>query len=951
MLLKKTFNLLLKQKLFYIIFGFLSFILFSQSRTNSIRIQAELDVENHSVKVNQKIVFHNSTHQPLDKFYLTIWLNGHQSKHSDLTKSELEKRKTKLYFQKDEKRGGIHDLKISETHQFTAYDIVEIFPKKPIVPNDSLEISLNYTAKIPDYDITRYGNDGNYYHLKNWFFTIPSFENGKQKPYSNKNFDDEFNSFTDYTIHLSYPSYLDAISNLSIQKEHFFTGKNISHVEIILKDNSSKADDAFYSKTLKKNNGQSLIVESEFPINSKNAQKQLDFLELYLGDFPKEKILLSKRNQYKNLFVGVDDIHFGFINIQLFPKKIQEELNLFNQFSNQFIENKILINKRKEHWILNGTKIYMQFKYLQTYHPDLKLLGDAPENLKLLGIKPLKPFRISKLNLQERYYLMNLFIIRKNVDQKIITPLDSLRNINQLIISGVQTGMGFNYLNDYTHQDFDKGLKTFFTQYSDKRASTENFEYSIENATSKNIEWFFNEYLNTKKPYDFQLKNFKNLHNDSIKLTINNKFDSEGPFKISGYENDTLLYEKWFESKKGKQSYFIPDDNYTHIEINEKHVVPEINDLNNHLNTKGFFKNKKTPQLNFLMDVQDPKYAQLFFLPVVKWNNYDKVLLGMRLYNKTLINKRFNFSLSPQYSFGTSRLTGSVSGSYSIYPRESSAVFEQIQLTGGFSYYHYDKGLSYFQTGPGIHLKFKRKYQRSEINNLLSFRLNYLDKEAPLNTIVNEDEYQYNIFNPSFHHSNNNKINELSYFISLHQNKTFGKFFGTAYYRRRFASKKLFGARIFGGYFYHNNTASNYFDFGLNRINDYMFDYQLYGRSETTGLLSQEYVLAEGGFKSDFREKANQWMLTTNLETDIWWRFSVYGDVGIFKNKYKSTQFRYDSGIRLKLIPDFLEFYFPVQSSLGFEPALKNKSYFERIRFVFKPNFQQAVNYLRRGWY
>ncbi len=938
----------------YIVFVFLGLFLYSQEPSNTIKIKAKLNVEKHSIKVNQTVTFHNPTDQMLDKIYLTIWLNGHQSKHSKLTKSRLEKRKTKLYFQKNKERGGIYDLEVSEAYQFIDYDIIEIFPQKPLAPHDSLKIALDFRAKIPDYDITRYGNQGDYFHLKNWFFTIPAFENNKQITYSSKDFDDEFNSFTDYSIYLRYPFYLQSISNLKIKDDYYFTGKNITNAEILLKNKvSNKYHHDFYSQNLKKKNGTHLLIESEAPINQELAQKQLDFLENHLGDFPKDKLLLTKRNQHKNSFVGIDDIKGFGVNITLFPKEVQNELNLFNQFSNQFIENKVLLNKRKDHWILNGTEIYMQLKYLQTYFPNLKLLGDAPENFKVLWTKPLKAFHVSKLNLQDRYNLMNLFIIRKNVDQKITTPLDSLRNLNHSIISGVQTGMGFNYLNDYTENQFDKGLKTFFTQYNNQYATAKDFENSIKsNSTSNNIDWFFDEYLNSRKPYDFQLKKFKKIHDDSIKLMVKNKYNSKGPFKISAYKNDTVMFEKWFESHDGKQSYFIPNHDYTRIEINDHHIVPEINDLNNHINTKGLFKNKKTPQLKFLMDVQNPEYAQLFYQPILNWNNYDGLLLGLRLYNSTLINKRFHFAFAPQYSFETNTLTGSAKGNYSIYPRKSSSIFERIRFGGGIAYYHYDQDLSYFQMSPSISFKFKRRYQRAEINNTLSFRLNYLDKETPLNIPVNNDEYQYTIFNPIFRHSNNHKINEFSYFASLHQNKTFGKLFGEVYYRKRFAPRKVLGARLFGGYFYFNDTESNYFDFGLDRVNDYMFDYQLYGRSETTGLLSQEYVLAEGGFKSAFGEKANQWMITSNLEADVWWRFSLYGDLGFFKNKYESTQFRYDTGFRLKLIPDFLEFYFPIQSSLGFEPSLEDeKNYFERIRFVFKPNFGKAISYLRRGWY
>ena len=42
---------------------------------------------------------------------------------------------------------------------------------------------------------------------------------------------------------------------------------------------------------------------------------------------------------------------------------------------------------------------------------------------------------------------------------------------------------------------------------------------------------------------------------------------------------------------------------------------------------------------------------------------------------------------------------------------------------------------------------------------------------------------------------------------------------------------------------------------------------------------------------------------------------------------------RDSSGIKLKVIPDFLEIYFPVQSSLGFEPGFKD--YKSRICLLY----------------
>jgi hypothetical protein len=147
----------------------------------------------------------------------------------------------------------------------------------------------------------------------------------------------------------------------------------------------------------------------------------------------------------------------------------------------------------------------------------------------------------------------------------------------------------------------------------------------------------------------------------------------------------------------------------------------------------------------------------------------------------------------------------------------------------------------------------------------------------------------------------------------------------------------------------YRDTDSDFFDFGLDRPKDYMFDYNFYGRSETEGLFSQQFIMAEGGFKSILDTRyANQWMTTLNASFNIWNWIEVYGDAGLLKSKYNNPEFVYDSGIRLNLLPDYFELYFPVQSTNGFE--LTQRAYPEKIRFVVTISPGTLLNLFKRKW-
>ena len=90
-------------------------------------------------------------------------------------------------------------------------------------------------------------------------------------------------------------------------------------------------------------------------------------------------------------------------------------------------------------------------------------------------------------------------------------------------------------------------------------------------------------------------------------------------------------------------------------------------------------------------------------------------------------------------------------------------------------------------------------------------------------------------------------------------------------------------------------------------------------------------------------------MLSSNNSIGIWRWIEFYGDVGVYKNNGFNPQFKYDSGIRLNFVQNFLEIYFPVQSSNGFE--LKQGKYFEKIRFVLTLSIGKIYNFVKRGFY
>ncbi|MEM9648979.1 MAG: metalloprotease, partial [Bacteroidota bacterium] len=103
-------------------------------------------------------------------------------------------------------------------------------------------------------------------------------------------------------------------------------------------------------------------------------------------------------------------------------------------------------------------------------------------------------------------------------------------------------------------------------------------------------------------------------------------------------------------------------------------------------------------------------------------------------------------------------------------------------------------------------------------------------------------------------------------------------------------------------------------------------------------------------FKSQLENPfANDWIVTTNASTNIWRWIEAYGDLGYIRNKGENARFVYDSGIRLNLVTDYFELYFPVYSNNGWEIA--DRDYGDRIRFVVTISPKTLIGLFTRKWF
>ncbi len=922
----------------------------AKSQQDSILLNVKLNEDKKSISVEQTLIYHNPHQKSINQIKLLNWVSAYQKRRTPLLKRKVEDRKKDLYFAKDNQLGKLESLQYSYGN--TSSEILNktqenifIPLSEPLESGKSIKLNLKYQIQLPDARFTGYGVDANHILLKYFFLVPETYENEKQSNSFYRDTEETANAGSFWKVNLEVPKYWKIYSNLNQNNDSEFEGVSINDPEF-------QISNEIYPEFSLDVNGQKINIQLGYQVSEYQRQilssvltNHLKFIKARIGNLP-DKLFITQKFLNKEEFIGIDDIKFWKFKYQLFTDYEKTDLDYFSAVSKKIMDDYFITNKTQEHWLKNGLKSYLEIQYLKNFYPNHKLLGNLPDNASLFGIKPLKIFHASKLKLSERYGLAYHYISTQNLDQKIDTPFHQLSNFNTTAISQFEMGNLLNYISEYQGTDsFYFFLKSYLSSTYGTKTTGKDFLDNLDKFTNEKST-FLNQMMSEKHRINFNLKNFKEQNQDYV-VHIKDKNASNIPLKI---ESETKNDEKktyWKEgSSQIKDTLTIPKENVNKIVLNDNYAFPEANFRDNYLYTKGLFSNTKKIRFKLVKDVQNPEYNEIFLTPRLTFNAYDKVLLGLNFKNQGIFDQKFDYSFTPYYSSGTGKLTGSGAIGYSILPPNS--FFRSWNFAVSGSYFHYNTNLAYKRFGAGTSINFN-KNPRSAIGRSLYFSYNYYDRELTPLMIENNLYSKYNLWNLGYSYSDNRLIHEKYISTNLQWMEDFQKISAEAFYRWEFSKDKKISFRWFAGYFIKNDTKNALFNYGLSRVSNYSFSYGLLGQSATSGILSQQFILAEGGFKSMFNTSVNQFITSLNVDSHLWKWFNLYADAGVYKNKNRATQFIWDSGVKVKVVPDFLEVYFPVASSLGFEPSFKNYGY--RIRYTLVLNLGALINNLRRGIY
>lgn len=933
----------MKKKLLFFLLGFLFTIGgFAQHKLN---VNAELLAENHSMKIRSELVL--DTLFTADYLYLYDWNHAYSSTSTPLGQRFSDEFVRSFYYAEDKDRSftTLHSLRangqeIPYTRMSNQADIIQVDLRA--LKGQKLTLELDYTLKFPHARFGRYGYaDSNLYYLNHFLVRPAKTIDNQPVLYSNENLDDARYAPIDLTFKLQLPDGLTASSNLANQQENAqqiqVQGENIYgdfSMEILPQSQSTWRDFNLGSTRIRTN-----FHSKDMPDWQQHFSltQLMQFTETFLGIHPQEFVWVSSYEYSRNPFYGLNQLPQF---LRPFEQNFLYEIQFLKAYLRAYIRTAFDVDLRTENAWAEGLQIYILRAYVERFYPDAKLVG------RLNNWWILQGFYFTHLDFNQQYTYYSLLMARKNLDQPLGTSKADLIKFNQQIANPYRAGLYLRNLEAYVGKaQFLPVLRNAVTDSKKGNFQRDRMQFQLETVAQKDLNWYFDSAYNSRKTIDYRILKTK-TRGDSTYVSLRNIGGIQAPITLSAIENGKIVKRQWVEGFSGDTTLVYGASDRTTWALNLEDISPEFNQRDNWYRSGKLFN--RPINLTFMKDVEFPHVQQLLWVPNFEYNLYDGFSPGLRLHNRTVLDKKFTFDIIPTYSIKTGQPIGSGSLIYNHYRRESNWYYTRFSVSG--NYFHYAPEATYTRWNPMIQWRYRPSDLRKNTNHLVTLRYVMVDRETSPLALDDYKDPNYNVFNLRWSYGHNEIQKNIGLTVDNQWSPQFIKQQITAQYSSFFAPNRQWSLRVFAGAFWKNKTDSDFFSLGVDRPSDYLFDHNYYGRSEDSGLFSQQYIKSEGALKTLRADGfANQWLTSANASFTIWNWIEGFGDIAWYADKGQSTQLVYDAGIRLNLVPDYFELYFPVYSENGWVGQAGD--YSKQIRFVLTIDPKTLINLATRRWW
>lgn len=866
-----------------------------------------------------KMDYYNNSPDTLYFIWIHLWPNAFKNDKTAFTDQDLENGNTDFYFSNADKRGYINrlDFKVNGEVVKTAdhpqhQDIIKLLLPNPVAPKSSAKIETPFHVKLP-YNFSRGGHIAQAYQITQWY-PKPAVYDRKgwhTIPYLDQG--EFYAEFGDYEVQVTLPENYVVAATGDLQNEP-------------------------EKQWLKNKKSFTREVKPKKQPTQKNKQE-----ENMVPSSAKTKTLQYKQSNVHD-FAWFADKTFSVKadTLQLPSGKIITACSFYYSENKENWSNSIAMIKRA---ILTKSKWLGEYPFSVVSvvdggngggmeYPTITLLDDGGSE-KMLD-----------------------FVINHEVGH----------NWFQAILA----------TNERQHPWMDEGMNTYY----DNRYSMQQY-----GNTKLDILRTSSKFINKRLPDDIQhtllqtvtaIKKDQPIETPSEEMTAFNynmvTYVKTGDWmKLLETELGKTVFDNCMQEyyKRWQFKHPYPED--------FKKVVEEVSGKNADavfalLNKKGELKKAAVKKdirfASFFSLKETDKHNYIFASPVIGYNFYDKLMLGVLLHNYTLPQNKFQFVVAPLYAAKSKQFNSIGRLSYSLYPGNNGQKLELSLAGETFTGDNFTDSTNtthpqrFSKIVPSIKYVFANKYPRSSITKFIQWKTFLITEQDILftrDTANQVDIITYPIATRyvnqlQFAIENNRVLYPYKGVLQVEQGAGFARIAFTGNYFFNYAKGGSMDLRLFAGKFFYlgDKTFIRQFETDRYHLNmtgpkgyeDYTYSNYFVGRNEFEKFSSQQIMIRDGGFKvrTDYLSnkigKSDDWLAALNFTTTIPKAINplavlpfklpikAFFDIGTYAGAWKKNaptgRFIYDAGLQLSLFKNVLNIYVPILYSKEYKDYFKS---------------------------
>ncbi|MCB9048284.1 MAG: M1 family metallopeptidase [Lewinellaceae bacterium] len=966
-------------------------------------IDVRLDDEAHAIQGQVTLDYHNNAPQALDSLWFHLWPNAYRNRQTAFARQQGRMNKSRFFFAEDSELGYIDSLNFEVEGKSVRWalhpehpDIALLVLNEPIAPGSQARIRTPFFVKIP-HNFSRLGYEGQAYQLTQWYPKPAVYDKDGWHPMPYLDMGEFYSEFGSFDVRITLPeNYLVAATGtLQTESEIAFLEGQIKDSNAHLSALSDKQEpqlgfppSSSRMKTIRYTAEQvhdfAWFADKRFMVQkdilglpsgrqvecwafftqaeqelwkeaAKYVKRAVAFYSEHVGEYP-----YPQATAVQMAFSAGGGMEYPMItNCGLTGDAQGLDELIAHEVGHNWFYAILGSNERAHAWMDEGLNSYYEHRYSRRYY------GEAG-----FGYLPAFLMNTSEMDIFELAYL---YQARRRLNQAPDTPSDKVSEINYFLGAYEMPAMALEYLEQYIGTErMDGIMQEYYRQWAFRHPQPEDFRKAVEDGVGKKLDWLFDGLLFSSRKQDYAITGMEE-GGDSLYLHLKNKGNIAGPITISAMAGPDPSVEFWIEGFEGRQTVAIPAGIYTEILLDRQRLTFDLYRQDNRIRPYGLFKKVKPLRLQFGAGIENDKRTTIYWAPLFSWNNYDKLMPGLLLYNTAIPEKRLEWALAPFFGLGSGELAGIGDVHYNFYPEGNFS--QRVALGANFRSFH-----SNFNTRFNTRLRYTRlqPYLRIDLGKpatsnryrTLQLRTIFLHQEQ-LSFADGEfagTEWQgSSIQELSFHTKQRTAINPYDWRIAL-EHQAYDNPFGQAqrylkaslewsgaytYQHKRNISVRLFA----GAFLYHSEREAGYiapgaFNLISQGFNDYRFDDFYLGRNDMDGPWLQQVSMQDGGFKNVIGRgfslgRSNSFILAANLKAGLprnlvsWLPLKPYLDLGYFDNAMPTgaedsfkDQFLWSGGLMLGVFNDAIAVYFPLVNSQNIQDRyVERGNYWKRVAF------------------